>query len=55
MIPHARQCRRPTPRMRQAWDGRPELWCPSCGRAHLASSPVPLLSLPKPHNPKEKP
>ncbi len=32
MIPHATRCSRPAPVLRQSWAGRPETWCPSCGR-----------------------
>lgn len=35
-IPHAARCSRPTPILRTAWDGRPEIFCPACGRSAVA-------------------
>ena len=31
-LPHSAHCKRPSPVLRQSWDGSPELFCPGCGR-----------------------
>lgn len=32
-FPHSKVCSRPALVQRTSWDGRPQAWCPSCGRS----------------------
>jgi hypothetical protein len=32
LLAHPPTCRRPAPVLRLSWAGRPEAWCPGCGR-----------------------
>ena len=49
MIDHHRTCPQPEPFRRIDWRGRPELFCPTCGRTALVEDPVVRLVQPDPH------